>query len=395
MTPFCAIEEALAELSAGRMVVVVDTQHRENEADLTLAAQFTSAETINFMATHGRGLIRLAMTPQRCDELGLELLPARGESPHQTAFTVSIEARHGTTTGISAQDRAHTVQVAVDPESGPRDLVKPGHMFPIKARPGGVLERASRTEAAIDLARLAGLQPAGVICQIMNPDGTMAQVPDLFRFCTGHGLKMVTIADLITYRCRSERIVERVLDTPLPSRYGAFRIAGYRSLLDGREHAALVLGDIAGMPDVPVRVHTECLTTALGSLLCDRSDHHREELACIAAEGRSVLLFLAPDDRHGSGLLSKPSASEPRRPGPDTVDDADLRNDGVVAAILSDLGLHSIRPLRNNPQKNQRLKGHLLRATDQAPMPRVHNRRHLDPKTPPRDHPLATSGASR
>src|SRR5690242_17190359 len=244
--PFATIEEALEDIRAGRMVVVCDAEDRENEGDLTLAAQFATPEAINFMAKEGRGLICLALTPDRCDDLGLDLMAAKNESPFQTAFTVSVEAREGVTTGISAHDRAHTIQVAIDPETRPYDLVQPGHVFPLKSRPGGVLERAGQTEAAVDLARLAGLNPAGVICEIMNDDGTMARVPELGEYCARHDLCMITVADLIAYRRRHDSYVERVVATRLPTVFGEFEAVGYRSLIDGKHHVALVKGDVSG-----------------------------------------------------------------------------------------------------------------------------------------------------
>ena len=258
--PFAPIEEALEDIRAGRMVVVCDAEDRENEGDLTLAAQFATPEAINFMAKEGRGLICLALTPERCDDLGLDLMAAKNESPFQTAFTVSVEAREGVTTGISAHDRAHTVQVAIDPRSRPQDLVQPGHIFPLKAKAGGVLERTGQTEAAVDLARLAGLTPAGVICEIMNDDGTMARVPDLVEYCGRHRLKMITVADLIAYRRRHDKLVERVVSAHMPTDYGDFNVIGFRSLVDTKHHVAMVKGDVDGQEDVLVRVHPECLT---------------------------------------------------------------------------------------------------------------------------------------
>src|ERR671937_66934 len=263
-SPFSSIEDALEDIRAGKMVVVCDAEDRENEGDLTLAAQFATPENINFMAREGRGLICLALTSERCDELGLDLMAAKNESAFETAFTISVEAREGVTTGISAHDRAHTIQVAIDPRSQPEDLVQPGHVFPLKARSGGVLERTGQTEAGVDLARLAGLIPAAVICEIMNDDGTMARVKDLIPYCERHGLKMITVADLIAYRRRTERLVERVASAPLPTEFGEFRVVGYRSLLDDKHHVALVKGDIGSATEagesVLVRVHSECLT---------------------------------------------------------------------------------------------------------------------------------------
>jgi 3,4-dihydroxy 2-butanone 4-phosphate synthase/GTP cyclohydrolase II len=248
VSAFAPIEEAIEEIRAGRMVVVCDDEDRENEGDLTMAAQFVTPEAINFMAKEGRGLICLALTPERCDELGLDLMAAKNESPFETAFTVSIEARDGVTTGISAADRARTVQVAIEESSSSRDLVQPGHIFPLKAKPGGVLERTGQTEAAVDLSRLAGLNPSGVICEVMNDDGTMARVPDLERYCAKHGLKMITVSDLIAYRRQHDKLIERVVETQLPTKFGEFQVVGFRSLVDDKHHVAMVKGDIAFTP---------------------------------------------------------------------------------------------------------------------------------------------------
>ena len=286
-SPFSTIEEAIEDIRRGRMVVVCDDENRENEGDLTLAAQFATPEAINFMATHGRGLICLALTDERCNELGLNLMAAKNEAPFQTAFTVSVEAREGVTTGISAADRARTVQVAIDPHSQPEDLVQPGHVFPLKAKDGGVLERTGQTEAAVDLARLAGLIPAGVICEIMNEDGTMARVPDLVGYCAKHELKMVTVADLIAYRRRNEKLVERIVSTKLPTKFGEFSAVGYRSLIDDKHHVAMVKGEVAGSEDVLVRVHSECLTgDVFHSLRCDCGEQLEAALATIEQEGK-------------------------------------------------------------------------------------------------------------
>ncbi len=256
-SPFSTIEEALEELREGRLIVVCDAEDRENEGDLTLAAQFVTPESINFMAKEGRGLICLALSSSRCDDLGLDLMAAKNESSFQTAFTVSIEARSGVTTGISAHDRARTIQVAVDEATTPHDLVQPGHVFPLKAKPGGVLERAGQTEAAVDLTRLAGLEPAGVICEVMNDDGTMGRVPDLVSFCAAHGLKMITVADLIAYRRRHDKLIERVVETRLPTEFGDFDVVAFRSLTDDKHHVALVKSDVRGRPNVLVSVHSE------------------------------------------------------------------------------------------------------------------------------------------
>src|SRR3954467_3963628 len=303
--PFSTIEEAIEDIRSGKMVIVCDAEDRENEGDLTLAAQFATPEAINFMAKEGRGLICLALPPDRCDELGLDLMAAKNESPFETAFTVSIEARDGVTTGISAADRARTIQVAIDPGSAPRDLVQPGHVFPLKSKPGGVLERTGQTEAAVDLARLAGLNPAGVICEVMNDDGTMARVPDLERYCERHGLKMITVADLIAYRRRHDQLVERVVSTRLPTAFGEFTVVGYRSLVDDKHHVAMVRGEVAGQEDVLVRVHSECLTgDVFHSLRCDCGEQLESALATIEQEGKGVLLYLSQEGR-GIGLLNK------------------------------------------------------------------------------------------
>ncbi len=387
---FSPIEEALDEIRAGRMVVVCDDEHRENEGDLTIAAQFVTPESINFMATHGRGLICLSLTPERCDELGLDLMAAKNESPFDTPFTVSVEAREGVTTGISAADRARTIQVCIDPESRPRDLVQPGHVFPLKARPGGVLERTGQTEAAVDLARLAGLNPSGVICEIMNDDGTMARVDDLVPYCAKHGLKMITVADLIAYRRKHDKLVERIVATKLPTAYGEFSAVGYRSLVDNKHHVALVKGDVSGKSDVLVRVHSECLTgDVFHSLRCDCGEQLESALAQIEREGSGVLLYLAQEGR-GIGLLNKLRAYNLQDEGYDTVDanlqlglPVDLRDYGIGAQILSDLGLTSIRILTNNPKKIRGLEGYGLSVTEQVPIvhdSNPHNERYLAAK---------------
>jgi 3,4-dihydroxy 2-butanone 4-phosphate synthase/GTP cyclohydrolase II len=383
--PFSTIDEAIEDIRDGKMVIVCDAEDRENEGDLTLAAQFATPDAINFMAKEGRGLICLALEPQRCDELGLDLMAAKNESPFQTAFTVSVEAREGVTTGISAHDRAHTIQVAIDPRSNPRDLVQPGHIFPLKAKSGGVLERAGQTEAAVDLARLAGVTPAGVICEIMNDDGTMARVPDLEQFCAKHDMKMVTVADLIEYRRRQDKLVQREVEVKLPTAYGDFRAVAYRSLVDQKHHVALVKGDIDGQDNVLVRVHSECLTgDVFHSLRCDCGEQLESALSMIEAEGAGVLLYLAQEGR-GIGLLNKLHAYKLQEAGLDTVDanlklglPADLRDYGIGAQILVDLGLTTIRIMTNNPKKIIGLEGYGLEVTDQIPIEHVPNEHNLD-----------------
>jgi 3,4-dihydroxy 2-butanone 4-phosphate synthase/GTP cyclohydrolase II len=317
------------------MVVVVDDEGRENEGDLTMAAELVTPEAVNFMAREGRGLICLALESERCEQLGLSPMTARNESAFQTAFTVSIEARDGVTTGISAADRAHTIRVACDPASPRRALVQPGHVFPLKARAGGVLQRPGQTEAAVDLARLAGLQPAGVICEIMNDDGTMARVPDLGRFCREHDLRMVSVADLVRYLRAHHPLVERVVSTPLPTRFGDFEATGYRSRADGAHHVALVHGDIGAHEEAFVRVHVECLNGhVFRSLQCDCRQDLESSLAAIGRRGAGVLLYLSPERRR---------VTPPGMPCAERA--AGAREQGIASEIMADLGLPSLRLL--------------------------------------------------
>jgi 3,4-dihydroxy 2-butanone 4-phosphate synthase / GTP cyclohydrolase II len=401
-TPFATVEEAIEDIRQGKFVVVVDAADRENEGDLTIAAQFATPEAINFMATHGRGLICLCLTEERCDELGLQPMTERNETPFGTAFTVSIEAREGIATGISAHDRSRTVQVAIDRSKGADDLVRPGHIFPLRARDGGVLQRGGQTEASVDLARLAGLIPAGVVCEIMNEDGTMARVDDLIPYCERHGLHLITVADLIEYRRRHEKLVERTTAVRLPTAYGEFTAVAFRETLTGKHHVALVKGEVDGVDDVLVRVHSECLTgDVFHSLRCDCGEQLESALSMIETEGRGVLLYLAQEGR-GIGLLNKLKAYKLQEEGFDTVDanlklglPADLRDYGIGAQILVDLGLTSIRILTNNPKKIRGLEGYGLRVTDQIPiqhLPNPHNEAYLRAKAERMGHALHHQG---
>ena len=372
---FARIEDAVAAIRAGKMIIVVDDEDRENEGDLTIAAEKITPEAINFMTRYGRGLVCLSMTPERLDELDIPLMVSQNTSTHETAFCVSIEAKGRTTTGISAGDRAATVLAAIDPATRPSDLARPGHMFPLRSRTGGVLVRAGQTEAAVDLARIAGLYPAGVICEIMNEDGTMARVRELARFAKKHGLLMITIADLIKHRIRTELLVKRVATAHLPTQHGEFQIHAFENQLDKQTHVALVRGDIADGKDVLVRVHSQCLTgDVLHSVRCDCGAQLDGAMRRIAEEGRGVLLYLNQEGR-GIGLANKIRAYELQDEGFDTVEanerlgfKADQRDYGMGVQILRELGIRTMRLLSNNPRKLVGIEGYGLSVSEWLPL---------------------------
>ena len=390
---FNSIEEAIEDIKQGKMVIVVDDPNRENEGDLVMAAEKVTPDAINFMAKEGRGLIYLSMLRERLEELDIPLMTQNNTDPNGTAFCLSIDAhpKYGTTTGISAYDRAVTIKLAVSPDATPQDFVRPGHVFPLMARPGGVLERTGHTEASVDLARLAGLYPAGVICEIMKEDGTMARLPDLIKFAKKYDLKIITIADLVQYRLKREKFVVREAEAHLPTKYGTFKIYGYKNTLDGSEHVALVMGDID--PDKPtlVRVHSECLTGDIfGSLRCDCQSQLHAALKTIASEGKGVLVYMRGHEGRGIGIINKIKAYRLQEEGYDTVEanhrlgfNADLRDFGTGAQILLDIGVRKMKLMTNNPRKIVALEGFGLEVVERIPLiiePNPYNKNYLKAK---------------
>ena len=398
---FGTIEQAIDDLRNGRIIIVADDEDRENERDLVCAAELVTPETINFMTMHGRGLICLALTAERCDQLGLPQMTQRNTEELGTAFTVSIDAerRFGATTGISASDRSTTIHVAINPATQPSDLRRPGHVFPLRARPGGVLQRVGQTEASVDLARLAGLNPAGVICEILNPDGSMARRPELSDMAERHGLTFITVAQLVAYRLQTEQLVHRVAEARLPTEYGEFHIIGYRNDVDRAEHVALVHGEVDGKSDVLVRMHSKCLTgDVFGSQRCDCGIQLHGAMRKIAEAGRGVIVYLDQEGR-GIGLLNKLRAYSLQDSGADTVQAnqhlgfaPDLRNYGIGAQILRDLGLSTIRVMTNNPRKLVGIEGYGLEIVERVPLvasPNDENRSYLGAKRDKLGHLLS------
>jgi 3,4-dihydroxy 2-butanone 4-phosphate synthase / GTP cyclohydrolase II len=392
------IPEALLDLKNGKFLIIVDNEDRENEGDLAIAAEKVTPDSINFMSKYGRGLICLPLTGQRLDELGIPMMVNKNTSRFTTAFTVSVEAKHKVSTGISAADRAQTVRTVIDPNTRPSDLVYPGHMFPLRAKEGGVLVRAGHTEAIIDLARLSGLYPSGVICEILNDDGTMARLPELTVMAEKFGIKIISVSDLIAYRSRHEKLVHRVATAKLPTKYGEFTAIAYKSDVDPAEHIALVMGDVSTPEPVLARVHSECATGDIfGSLRCDCGEQLALALKSIAKEGRGVLIYMRQEGR-GIGFHNKIKAYALQDEGLDTVEAneslgfaPDLRDYGVGAQIMTDLGIHELRFMTNNPKKIISLEGHGLKVVQTVPIvipPNPHNRRYLETKQNKMGHML-------
>lgn len=395
---FASIKEAIEDIKAGKFVIVVDDEDRENEGDFVIAAEKATPEAVNFMAKNARGLICLPITGERLDELDIPLMVSSNTSPFCTAFTVSVEAKQRVTTGISASDRAETIKAMIDPETKPEDIVRPGHIFPLRAREGGVLVRAGHTEAVVDLVRMAGLYPAGVICEIMNEDGSMARLPQLEEMSKNSNIKIVSISDLIAYRRRHEKLVTKVATAKLPTKYGNFTALAYKSDIDNDEHLALVMGDITTGEPVLVRVHSECLTGDIfGSLRCDCGEQVIQATKRIAEEGRGVLLYMRQEGR-GIGFHNKICAYELQDKGMDTIEanlslgfEPDLRDYGIGAQILADMGLHKIRLMTNNPKKVIGLEGYGIKVTETVPIiipPNQYNRRYLETKQKKMGHIL-------
>ena len=397
---FETVEKAIADIREGRMVIVADDEDRENEGDLVMAAAKVTPDHVNFMTKHGRGLICVALTDERADDLDLPLMTQRNTDPQETAFTISVDAhrRFGVTTGISAQDRAKTIEVLTSPNSDPSDLRRPGHIFPLRAKSGGVLRRVGQTEASVDLARMADLPPVGVICEILNEDGTMARRRELNDFAIEHGLRFITVAQMVAYRLTKTRIIQRVAEAELPTRYGEFHVIAYESMLDGREHLAITRGNPSGKPSVLVRMHSECMTgDVFGSMRCDCGEQLVAAMRQIDAEGQGAVVYLRQEGR-GIGLGNKVKAYELQDEGLDTVEaneklgfKPDLRDYGIGAQILLDLKLHSIRLLTNNPRKIVGLDGYDIEITGTEALqvePNQHNERYLETKRSKLGHTL-------
>ena len=397
---FETVEKAIADIQEGRMVIVADDEDRENEGDLVMAAAKVTADHVNFMTKHGRGLICVTLTDERADDLDLPLMTQRNTDPQETAFTISVDAhrRFGVTTGISAQDRAKTIEVLTSPNSDPSDLRRPGHIFPLRAKPGGVLRRVGQTEASVDLARMADLPPVGVICEILNEDGTMARRHELNTFAIEHGLRFITVAQIVAYRLTKTRIIQRIAEAELPTKFGEFHVIAYESMLDGREHLAIIKGDPSGKPGVLVRMHSECMTgDVFGSMRCDCGEQLVAAMRQIDAEGQGAVVYLRQEGR-GIGLGNKVKAYELQDEGLDTVEaneklgfKPDLRDYGIGAQILLDLKLHSIRLLTNNPRKIVGLDGYDIEITGTEALqvePNQHNERYLETKRSKLGHTL-------